>query len=176
MSKAEPRRVLRALMLATACIFAGACHSDHPSGRNSRSDVEFGTWSPDAGGEPRFVASRDVPYVEGQAFGWRVPATGLQQPVKWVETIRLPAAPQSWEGVRESPNVTVSEDGRTATTYGESLPGDPFIGNVWYVSVGDPVGDYELSVEFEDGRKASFRFRLLMPKDGRGSAAPGIIV
>lgn len=168
--------LLRVLVIAAACALAVACHSDQQPGQVSSGEVEFGIWTPDAQGELRFAATRDVPWVADQAFGWRVRAESPERPVKWVEKIRLPIAPKSWEGVADSPNVMVSEDGRTATTQGESLPGDEFVGNVWYVSEGDPVGDYELTVEFEDGRKASFRFRLVVPEDGRAAASPGIIV
>ena len=168
--------LLRVLAIA-ACAFVVACHSDQQAGQASLGDVEFGIWVPDAQGEWRFAATRDVPRVAEQAFGWRMRAEGPARPVQWVEKIRLPRAPESWEGLADSPDVTVSEDGRTVTTRGESLPGDQFVGNVWYVSDGDPVGDYELTVEFEDGRKASFRFRLVVPEDGRGAAdAPGMIV
>jgi hypothetical protein len=173
----DVRRVLlRVMAIAAACVLVAACHSDHKAGQQSAGEVEFGIWTSDAQGELRFVATRDVPWVTDQAFGWRMKSAGGARPVKWVEKIRLPVAPQSWAGVADSPNVTISEDGRTATTRGESQPGDEFIGNVWYVSEGDPVGDYELTVEFEDGRKASFEFRVVVPADGTGTDSPGIIV
>ncbi len=169
------RRLLLAVASTAVALIAIACHPDQAPGRHSRSDDEFGVWNADANGEMRFVATRDVPFVPDQAFGWRVKGGPPERPVKWVETLQLPAPPPSWKGVEESPNVTVSDDGRTATTYGESVPGDEFIGNVWYVSEGDPMGEYQVTVEFEDGRKASVRFRMVLPKDGR-SAATGEII
>ena len=170
------RQLLRAMLIAAACALAIACHSDEQSGSTSRSDVEFGIWMADSDGEARFVATHDVPHVEDQAFGWRVRAANPEMAMKWVETLRLPKAPPSWEGVAESPNITISRDGTTVTTRGQSQPGDAVIGNVWYVSPGDPMGEYEISIEFEDGSHASSRFQLVEPADAPGADAPGIIV
>jgi len=175
-SRPKARTSLQAAAIALVCALTAACGPENASGRFSRDDIEFGIWSPDAHGEPRFVATQDVPYVEDQAFGWRVRAAEPDEPVKWVERLRLPAAPRSWEGVAESPNITVSADGRSVTTLGEQLPGDRFIGNVWYVAVGDPMGEYQMSVEFHGGQKATFRFRMVMPSDGRSAASTGEVI
>jgi hypothetical protein len=170
------RSALRVPAVVVLCALAVACGSDHESGRNSRSSIEFGIWVPDAGGELRFVATAEVPYVADQAFGWRLRRAPQSSPAKWVEVLRLPKAPESWAGVEESPNITISEDGRTATTLGESLPGDDFVGNVWFVSLGDPAGEYEMSVEFPDGTKATGRFRMVIPNDGPGAESPGMVI
>jgi len=170
------RITLKAATLVLASVLAVACGDEHGPGPRSRDRIEFGIWTPEASGELRFEATDEVPYVAEQAFGWRRRAAVPDEPVKWVEQLELPAPPESWEGVAESPNVTVSEDGRKATTFGASLPGDEFIGNVWYVSPGDPLGDYRISIELEDGSQASFRFRLATPKDGRVAATPGEVI
>jgi hypothetical protein len=169
------RSALRAAALALACALTIAC-GDGAANRNSRSGIEFGVWVPEAGGDLHFVATTEVPYVEDQPFGWRVKGRRPTVPVKWVETIHLPAAPRSWEGIAESSNITISGDGRSATTFGQSLPIDEFVGNVWYVSVGDPMGAYEISIELEDGRKASFRFRMVKARGGLDEPAEGEVI
>jgi len=173
---ARARRALLAFAVATVVALAAACHHGQSAGRHHGDRIEFGIWVDEDEAEPRFVATPEVPYVEEQAFGWRLRNATPDRPVKWVETIRLPAPPQSWEGVTESPNVTVSEDGRTATTMGASDPGDEFIGNEWYVSPGDPLGEYEVTVELENGTKATYKFHVVLPKDRRGAASQGEIV
>ncbi len=169
------RQALHAAVLALACALTAAC-GDGAGHRQSRSGIEFGVWVAEPGGELRFMATTDIPYVENQPFGWRVKGGSPAAPVKWVETIHLPAAPRSWEGVAESPNITLSGDGRSATTFGRSLPIDEFVGNVWYVSVGDPTGACEMSVELEDGRKASFRFRIVESPGGLSDLSNGEVI
>ena len=176
MSIASVPLEIRVAAIVLAAFLAVGCGEHRAAERMSRNGIEFGIWTPDASGELRFRMTDEVPYLDEQAFGWRLRDGGPEQPVKWVERLELPAAPGSWEGVRESPNVTLSDDGRTATTFGLSLPGDDFIGNVWFVSAGDPTGDCRLSVELADGRKASFRFRILAPRDGQPSAAAGEVI
>ena len=173
---ANSRICLRTAVLIMAFALMAACGDRREAGRTERNGIEFGIWMPDSNGELRFQPTLEVPYVDQQAFGWRLKGTVPDRPVQWVERLQLPAAPDSWEGVLESPNVTVSDDGRTATTFGMSMPEDEFIGNVWYVSAGDPIGDCRISVEFADGRKASFRFTIVAPKDGRPPASAGEVI
>jgi hypothetical protein len=69
----------------------------------------------------------------------------------------------------EVPNVVISPDGRTSTRIGVDEPFDGYVENLWYVSLGDPVGEYKMSVELADGRKATFRFRLGEASVGEGA-------
>ena len=168
--------VVFAALVCSAIGMAVESRSAGSSGKaGGDSGIEFGIWVDDPkGGEPRFVATREVPYVAEQAFGWRVKNANPGRPVRWVETMRLPTAPSDWLGVEQSPNVQISDDGRTARTMGAALKGDRYIQNIWYVSVGDPMGECELSVELEDGRKATFHFKIVLPKDGRKPAFDGV--
>lgn len=167
---------LLAVAVVAVCVWALVHHEREASPAAGRADVEFGIWTPDANGEPQFVAARDVPHAEGQAFGWRMRAAESKQPIKWVETLKLPEPPESWEGVGENQDVTVSPDGTTATTRGQSVPDGGYIGNVWAVSDGDPLGRYQLTVQFEDGRKATFEFHVV-EADGEGdSESPGEVI
>ena len=83
-----------------------------------------------------------------------------EQAVKWIESITLPEAPDSWEGVEDNPSVMISEDGRTATTVGADIPDGGYLENAWFVAIGDPPGEYLMTVELSDGRSATFTFRL----------------
>jgi len=132
----------------------------------------------DAGSERelRFRPTLEVPYVDQQAFGWRPQGRGTESAGAMGRAAAAACGTRFVGGRAESPNVTVSDDGRTATTFGMSMPDDEFIGNVWYVSAGDPTGDCRISVEFADGRKASFRFTIAAPKDGRPPASAGEVI
>jgi len=170
------RMWLRVAAMTVAAALAAACGDTREENATVQDGIEFGTWTPDDRGEMRFERTLEVPYVAEQAFGWRLQDAVPGEPVHWVERLELPRPPDSWEGVLESANVEISEDGRTATTFGTSMPGDEFVGNAWYVSPGDPMGDCRITVEFEDGRKATFRFRIVAPLDGRPPAGGGEIV
>jgi len=152
-------RVFRMLLVAAVAV-AGGCSSGQEEERSAAAEIEFGIQVPDAHGELRFVATDRVPNVEDQAFGWRARVDDAGEPVKWIESLTLPAAPESWGGVAGNPYVVVSEDGRTSTMIGISPPVDGYVENLWYVTGGDPQGEYEVSVELSDGRKATFRFEV----------------
>ena len=167
---------VRLVVMTLAAVLVAACGESREERATIHDGIEFGTWTRDDRGGMRFERTLEVPYVAEQAFGWRLRDAVPGEPVHWVERLELPRAPGSWEGVLESANVEISEDGRTATTFGTSMPGDEFVGNVWYMSPGDPMGDCRITVEFEDGRKATFRFRVVAPVDGRPPASGGEIV
>ena len=149
--------------VAAALLVAGGCGRDDAQERSAGAEIEFGIWRPDAEGAMRFEATADVPNEEDQMYGWRVRVPESEEAVKWIETVTLPEAPESWEGVEDDPNVMVSDDGRTATTMGIEVPDGGYLGSTWSVAPGDPPGEYEMSVELSDGRQASFTFRLGEP-------------
>jgi hypothetical protein len=162
------RRAIKVLCaVATLALSAplAACGGAESEGRSASSDIQFGIWLPDEDGAMRFKATADVTNEEDQSYGWRVRVAESQQPVKWIETVTLPEAPDSWEGVEDDLNVMISDDGRTATTVGFAVPDGGYLGSTSAVSLGDPPGDYEMSVELSDGRQASFVFRLGEPAD-----------
>ena len=167
---------VRVAVMTLSAVLAAGCGRERDGSATVRSGIEFGTWTPDDRGQLHFERTLEVPYVAEQAFGWRLEDVVPEAPVHWVERLELPRPPESWEGVLESGNVEISEDGRAATTFGTSMPGDEFVGNVWFVSPGDPMGDCRITVEFEDGRKATFRFRIVAPADGRSPASGGEII
>jgi len=152
-------RTIGITVLAVGALLAG-CGTEDIRDRGAKEDIQFGIWTPDDDGAMRFTATADVPNEEDQAYGWRVRVAESEEAVKWVETVTLPEAPDTWEGVEDDPNVMISEDGRTATTVGIEVPDGGYIVNTWAVSFGDPPGEYVMSVELSDGRQASFTFRL----------------
>jgi hypothetical protein len=159
------------LVLVAALSIVTGCQGDPASSVKSaasaespaRGVVEFGIWTTDAGGQEYFVPVTEVPNVEDQTYGWRVWVGESKEPVKWAESLTMPVAPDSWGGVEEEPNVTISPDGRTATTAGESEPEDGYVSNTWYVAEGDPLGEYEISVQLTGGRRQTFKFQLVEP-------------
>jgi hypothetical protein len=56
------------------------------------------------------------------------------------------------------------------------VPDGGYLENWWFVALGDPPGEYEMSVELSDGRQASFKFRLGEAADVASGTAvvPGI--
>ena len=146
-------------MLAVSAALVG-CGSENATDHRAKEDIQFGIWQPDEDGAMRFTATADVPNEEDQAYGWRVRVAESEETVKWIETLTLPEAPESWEGVEDDPNVMISDDGRTATTVGAEIPDGGYLENAWFVAFDDPPGEYVMSVELSDGRSASFTFRL----------------
>jgi hypothetical protein len=114
--------------------------------------AEFGTWTRCND----FVATADVPLVEGQTFGWRI-AVPDGRPVSWQEELILPAAPAVWSGAHF---VAVSDDGRIATTSGAALPWEGSIEHAWSITEGDPAGDYELRLWIDGRLHERFFFRV----------------
>lgn len=152
-------RAIGITVLAVGALLAG-CGTEEIRDRAAKEDIQFGIWQPDDDGAMRFTATADVPNEEDQAYGWRVRVAESEEAVKWVETLTLPEAPESWDGVEDDPNVMISDDGRTATTVGAEIPDGGYLEGIWYVAFDDPPGGYVMSVELSDGRKASFTFRL----------------
>jgi hypothetical protein len=152
-------RAISMAVLLIGALVAG-CGDGDVQDRTVHEDIQFGIWVPDEDGAMRFKATADVPNDEDQMYGWRVRVVESEESVKWIETVTLPEAPESWEGVEDDPNVTISEDGRTATTVGADIPDGGYLENAWFVSFDDPPGDYLMTVEMSDGRSATFTFRL----------------
>jgi hypothetical protein len=126
------------VLLGAALLLAG-CGADVPQNRQADGEIQFGIWVQDEQGAIRFRATADVPNEEDQTYGWRVRVAESEQALKWIESVTLPVAPDTWEGVEDDPSVTISDDGRTATTVGIVVPDGGYLENWWYVSIGDRV-------------------------------------
>ena len=167
-------RVLCAVATLVIGALVAGCGGAESEGRRAQEEIQFGIWQQDNDGALRFTATEDVPNEEDQMYGWRVRVASSEQSVKWLESVTLPEAPESWEGVEDNPNVMISEDRRTATTVGAVIPDGGYLENMWSVAIGDPPGEYQISVELTDGRQASFTFRLGEAADvANGTAVQG---
>lgn len=80
--------------------------------------------------EPKVIAgiSNTVGQANGNAASLPHVAES-EHAMKWIETLRLPEAPESWDGVEDDPNVIISDDGRTATTIGADIPDGGYLDN-----------------------------------------------
>lgn len=162
-----------AIVLLFGCVLVAGCNAHDVRDRQAMGDIQFGIWTPDADGAMRFTATAHVPNEEEQAYGWRVRVAESDRAVKWIETVTLPEAPDSWGDMEDDPNVLISDDGRTATTMGAAIPDGGYLEGTWYVAIGDPAGAYVMSVELSDGRRASFTFRLDEPADTQSGTVTG---
>ena len=167
-----------AFVVALGCVsiaIASAIRASVPSpGVAAPSDASggavFGIIETDSAGKPVFVRSDFVPNVEGQAYGWLVGVGEFRAPVKWTETLTLPAPATSWsrEGSSSASNVSISPDGRTAVVHGVDVPEFRVIYHFWAVAPGDPDGHYTIVVKIEGGRVEQFDFTLGAPGSKEG--------
>jgi hypothetical protein len=168
-------RTLVAVLGVLTVAWAPALRASVPSTRaalppgSGRSAV-FGILSTDSEGQPLFVRTDSVPNVEGQAYGWFIEVGDSKLPVRWTETLTLPAPAASWgdEGASPTPGLSVAADSRSAVVEGEDVPEFGVIEHFWSVVAGDPSGHYTIVVKLPGGREERFDFTLFATgaKDG----------
>jgi len=146
----------------------------------------FGILTIDAGGNPRFLATTEIPNVHGQAYGWFIWVGDSTQPVRWTQTFTSTRPPAKQSTVEPEPSIfssrdegmliaqdetgvrtvktSISPDGRTAITQGESPRLDGFIWNSGLINPGTPPGSYEIAVSLPGGRTETFSFALGEPQ------------
>jgi hypothetical protein len=123
--------------------------------------VRFGILKTDASGEDQFVATDQVPAVDGQVFGWVVEVSTSRSSVRWQEHLRLPAPPADWGDAANDPDILISKDGKSVAAQGEDDVEDGSLSRFyWSLASGDPGGDYELDVAIEGKAVAHFRFHV----------------
>jgi hypothetical protein len=152
--------------MAAALMLAAGAKGAHPAPKPAPAppgvevvDAAFGLFKLDDDGTPdAFHETANVPDVPGQAYGWMIQVKTRQAEVHWRETFTLPAAPRAW-GLA-SDLRSLSDDGRTSVTDGQSEPEDGAIRNVWLVAPGDPVGTYVLKVTVEGAPEQVFQFEV----------------
>jgi hypothetical protein len=181
-SRLRRRRTLVAALGWLALASAHAIQASVPPPRvappsDVRRTAVFGIIATDSAERPVFVRTDSVPNVEGQAYGWFIGVAESRRPVRWIETITLPAPAPSWGGEASSlpPNVSVSADRRSAVLQGEAVPEYGVIYDFWVVAPGDPDGPYTIEVKIEGGREERFHFTLVPSGSSRESNrdAPG---
>ena len=126
--------------------------------------VRFGILKADASGEDQFVATDEVPAVDGQVFGWVVEVSTRRSSVRWQEHLRLPAPPADWGDAANDPDILISKDGKSVAAQGADDVEDGSLSRFsWSLASGDPGGYYELDVAIEGRAVAHFRFHVATP-------------
>jgi hypothetical protein len=102
-----------------------------------------------------------VPYVNGLRFGWRLQVRTKKTKLMLKEELVLPARPKSWNSEEGDPNFKISPDGKTATIEKEvEVDEDGLVQNVWSISKGDPLGQYEIRVSLDGKLVRTFKFTV----------------
>jgi hypothetical protein len=93
----------------------------------------------------RWLRLRDVKFMPGKTFGWRIRLPCLQ-PVEYTEVMKLPSKGDFTFDPQELRETTISADGTVATTHDYAPCIDGWIEHSWSLAEKDPPGLWELSV------------------------------
>ncbi|MBA3405856.1 MAG: hypothetical protein H0U13_14445 [Gemmatimonadaceae bacterium] len=93
----------------------------------------------------RWLRLRDVKFVEGKTFGWRI-RLPCKQPVEYTEIMKLPAPGDFTFDPDELRETTVSADKKTSTTHDYAACIAGWIEHSWALAPEDPKGTWEISV------------------------------
>ena len=104
-------------------------------------DALFGR--PDENG--RWLRLRDVKFIPGKTFGWRIRLPCLQ-PIEYTEVMKLPSKGDFTFDPQELRETTISTDGKIATTHDYAACIDGWIEHSWSLAEHDPPGIWEISV------------------------------
>lgn len=123
--------------------------------------VRFGLLKSDASSDDEFVATDEIPAVEGQAFGWIVEVSTSRRSLHWQEHLRMPEPPADWGDAASDPDIVISKDGKSVIAQGEDDVEDSELSRFyWSLATGDPAGEYQLDVAVEGHPVAHFRFHV----------------
>src|SRR6266705_1548702 len=100
--------------------------------------------------DPRPAATRQVPLIVGEAYGWLIAIKTKKPTITWREEFELPRAPEIWGSDEGKTVYTLSKDRRLAVTESEVDTATGVIAHSWSVAPGDPTGRYVTRV-FIDG-------------------------
>lgn len=152
---------LAAVILALASPYVFATSDQVPKAVAADMEVvraEFGLFNPPDSGKPAFVATRQVPLVPGQVYGWVVMVNPTQEEVSWREEFTLPGKPATWGGSDPNASQTISSDQKTSVKEGKVVPDRGVIANTWAVAPGDPQGRYVIRVFIGNRLARTFEF------------------
>jgi hypothetical protein len=121
----------------------------------------FGIITKNQEGKEQFEATKTVPFVEGQSYGWIIKLGPEFIKVKWKEVFELPASPDTWGAGEASGQHEISEDRKVSITEKEVVVEGGYIQNFWSVAPGDPVGDYVIQVYVNNLLLETFRFKVV---------------
>jgi hypothetical protein len=136
----------------------------------------FGPIVTDETGRLVTLAGAGFPNSDHQRYGWVIWVGGSERPVEWVETVQAPRdgawSPGDAKRVVEidahghpvKRRISISPDGRTRTTHGESVPVEGFLHSESSVRPGTPAGNFAISVALPGGRTEDFALALGAPQ------------
>ncbi len=123
--------------------------------------VHFGLLKSEEGSDDQFVATDDIPAIDGQAFGWIIEVDTTRKTLHWQEHLRMPEPPADWGDAASDPALTISKDGKSVVAQGEDDVEDNELSRFyWSLATGDPAGEYQLDVAVEGHQVAHIRFRV----------------
>jgi len=152
---------IAAAILALALPYVFATSGQVPKAAAANMAVvraEFGLFNLPGSGKPAFVATRKVPLVPGQIYGWVVTVNPTQEEVSWREEFTLPGKPVTWGGPDPNASQTISSDRKTSVKEGKVVPDRGVIANTWTVAPGDPQGRYVIRVFIGNRLARTFEF------------------
>ncbi len=108
----------------------------------------------------RWLRLREVTFVEGKTFGWRI-RLPCRQPVEYTEIMKLPAPGDFTFEPEELRETTISPDKRTATTHDYAACIDGWIEHSWALAPEDPKGSWEITVAIDGYETQVFRAKFV---------------
>ncbi len=109
-----------------------------------------------------FRASKTVPRVVDQGYGWILKLNRKSGKVRVLERVTLPETPKTW-GTAGLPHG-MSADRRTLSLDVTLTVYDGTISKSWDVVKGDPAGHYVITVYVEDSAPVQFEFDVVDPR------------
>jgi len=123
--------------------------------------VHFGLLKSEDGADDEFVATDDIPAVDGQAFGWIIEVDTTRKSLHWQEHLRMPEPPADWGDAAGDPDIVISKDGKSVVAQGQDDVDDNELSRFyWSLATGDPAGEYQMDVAVEGHPVAHIRFRV----------------
>jgi len=123
--------------------------------------VRFGVLESEAGGGEHFRPVTELSAQEGVNYGWIIEVETTRPTLRWQERLRLPEREDDWGDALDDPDVTLSEDGRSAYSSGSDLVEDGKLQHFyWTLAQGDPAGTYVMDVAVEGYAVAHFEFSV----------------
>ena len=122
--------------------------------------TEFGVRIINSSGKVNFFPTTTVPLKEGDAYGWRITLDKYSGKVQWREVLTLPKPPETWI-TENRENLSISKDGKTATSTRIQTPVNGVIENFWTISPGDPLGKHQIEVYINERLLATFEFEIV---------------
>lgn len=122
--------------------------------------TEFGIKIINSSGKGNFLPTTTIPLKEGDAYGWRIKLDKYPRKIQWREVLTLPKTPETWITENDQ-NLSISKDGKTATSTRIQTPVNGVIENFWTISPGDPLGKHQIQVYIDDRLLATFEFEIV---------------